>query len=434
MCGGWFGREYTVAAKVSWLGDREVGVNDREFDVVVWGATGFTGRLVADHLLRRYGVDGELRWAIGGRSTAKLEELRRELGEQAGQLPLVIADADDQALLDVMASRTRVVCTTVGPYALYGSKLVAACVAHGTHYCDLTGEVPWMRHIIDTHHERARETGARIVHTCGFDSIPSDLGVLFLQREMRRRHGATCAEVKFRVREARGGFSGGTVASMLNMFDEAERDPAVRALLDDPYGLNPEEERRGLDRPERRVPEYDEEFGAWVAPFMMAPINTKVVRRSNALMGFPYGRDFRYDEGMLMPFGLWGLPLAAGVSAGTAAISLAASFGTVRRALARALPQPGQGPSRRVREAGFYVIDLLGRHPHDPARHLKVRVQGDRDPGYGSTSRMLGEAAVCLALDPLDSTGGVLTPAAAMGDALIRRLPLHAGVTFEPLD
>ncbi len=407
-------------------------MNDREFDVILWGATGFTGRLVAAHLLARYGAgSGGLRWAIGGRSEQKLDEVRAGLGEAAAGLPLVIADAGDQALLDVLASRTRVVCSTVGPYARYGSGLVAACAHHGTHYCDLTGEVHWMRRMIDTHHERARETGARIVHTCGFDSIPSDLGTLFVQREMQRAHGAPATIVKFRAREMRGGFSGGTVASMLEMFEEADRDPAVRAVLADPYGLNPQGQRQGLDGPERTLPSFDADLGAWVTPFVMAAINTRVVRRSNALLGYAWGHDFRYDEGMVMPFGPWGFPLAAGVSAGSAAVSTAASFGAVRRLLTPLLPRPGQGPSEQARRNGLFVIDMVAKSAADGPVALQATVRGEGDPGYASTSRMLGEAAVCLAVDELDSPGGVLTPSVAMGEALLARLPVHAGVTFE---
>lgn len=409
-------------------------MSDRAYDVVIWGATGFTGRLVAEHLLSRHGVGGTLRWAIAGRSEDKLADVRRHLGGAAEGLPMLVADAHDRSSLESLAAAAAVVCSTVGPYALHGSDLVAACVEHGTHYCDLTGEVQWMRRMIDTHHQRAMHTGARIVHTCGFDSIPSDLGVLFVQEEMQRRHGVPCRAVKFRTREVRGGFSGGTVASMLNMLDEAERDAGIRQVLDDPYGLNPLEERRGLDGPERRVPEYDADFGGWVAPFLMAAINTRVVRRSNALMGYPYGRDFRYDEGMLMPFGTWGFALAAGVSVGSAAFAAVAGVGGIRRQLAKLMPEPGQGPSARVRESGYYVIDLLGKHPADGGADLRVRIRGDRDPGYGSTSRMLGEAAACLAQDDLPSAGGVLTPAVAMGHALLARLPVHAGVTFEVLD
>lgn len=412
---------------------RERGVQEREFDVVVWGATGFTGRLVAAYLLERYGAGGSLRWAIGGRDATRLEAARRELGSVAAEVELVLADAEDQASLDAMARRSRVVCSTVGPYAVHGSPLVAACVHHGTHYCDLTGEVQWMRRMIDTHHHRAGETGARIVHTCGFDSIPSDLGTAFLQRMALERHGAACSRVKLRVREMRGGLSGGTIASMLNMFEEAEADPVVRALLDDPYALNPAEERRGLDGPERSLPEYDADCSAWVTPFVMAAINTRVVRRSHALLGFPYGRDFRYDEGMIMPFGPWGFPLAAGASAATAAVSASAGWRPLRRALQPMLPRPGQGPSEQARNAGRFVIDLIGRHPAG-AQTLRVRVQGKGDPGYAATSRMLGESAVCLAQDPLSSPGGVLTPAVAMGDALRERLSAHADVTFTVMD
>jgi short subunit dehydrogenase-like uncharacterized protein len=406
-------------------------MREREFDVILWGATGFTGRLVADYLLQRFGVEGELRWALGGRNPGKLEGVRAGLGSAAASLPLVLADGDDAASLDALAARTRVVCSTVGPYALHGSKLVAACVERGTHYCDLTGEVHWMRRMIDQHHAAAQASGARIVHTCGFDSIPSDMGAYFLYREMRRRHGVACTAVKFRAREFKGGFSGGTIASMLNMLDEAERDPGIKQVLDDPYGLNPEGERRGLDGPERSLPVFDADFTAWVTPFVMGAINTKVVRRTNALLGHAYGHDFRYDEGMVMPLGALGLPLAAAFSTASAAFTAVASVGGLRRLLAGLLPKPGDGPSARVRASGYYVIDFLGRHPSDPALDLRLRVRGDRDPGYGSTSKMLAESAVCLARDPLDSPGGVLTPAAAMGEHLLERLVSHAGISFE---
>lgn len=408
-------------------------MSQREFDVVVWGASGFTGRLVAAHLLAAYGSGGDLRWALGGRSAEKLEAVRRDLGQAAAQLPLVLADADDQARLDTLVSRTHVVCSTVGPYALFGSKLVAACAHHGTHYCDLTGEVQWMRRMIDVNHRRAMDTGARIVHTCGFDSIPSDLGTLRVQQVMRAQHGVASARVKLRVRAMRGGVSGGTLHSLLNMLDEAQRDPAVRAVMDDPYALNPEGERRGLDGPDRTAPEYDRDCQAWVAPFVMGAINTRVVRRSNALSGYAYGRDFRYEEGLVMPLGPWGLPLAAGVGAGSAMLGAAASWGALRRTVESWLPQAGQGPSERARERGGYVIDLIGKHPHDPGADVTVQVRGEGDPGYGSTSRMLGEAAVCLAQDSLPDAAGVLTPALAMGDALLERLPQRAGVEFDVL-
>jgi len=403
----------------------------REFDIILWGATGFTGRLVAEYLLGRYGSGADLRWALAGRNRDKLEGVRDELGHAAAGLPILLADSSDDASLDALAARTRVICSTVGPYALYGSGLVAACVGRGTHYCDLTGEVHWMRRMIDMHHDPARASGARIVHTCGFDSIPSDLGVLFIPLEMQRRHGVACAAVKFRAREFKGGFSGGTVASMLNMLDEAERDPEITAVLADPYGLNPEGERRGLDGPEHALPEYDADLAAWVTPFAMGAINTKVVRRSNALLGYAYGHEFRYDEGIVMPFGAFGFPLAAALSAASSAFTAAASVRGLRKSMAGVLPKPGTGPSEKARATGYYVIELIGRHPVDRTCDLRVRIRGDRDPGYGSTSKMLAESAVCLARDPLTSAGGVLTPAVAMGEHLLARLADHAGVSFE---
>jgi short subunit dehydrogenase-like uncharacterized protein len=237
--------------------------------------------------------------------------------------------------------------------------------------------------------------------------------------------------VKFRAKEFRGGFSGGTIASMLEMLDQADRDPGIRAVLADPYGLNPAGERRGLDGPERSLPEYDPDFGGWVTPFVMGVINTKVVRRSNALLGYAYGREFRYEEGTLMPFGILGFPVAAAASTASAAVMAAASVGGLRRFLGSLLPKPGEGPSEKPRTSGFYVIELLGRHPVDRALDLRVRIRGDRDPGYGSTSKMLAESAVCLARDPLTAAGGVLTPAVAMGDHLLARLSGNAGVSFE---
>ena len=405
--------------------------NAREFDVLVWGASGFTGRLVAEYLLATYGVTGGVRWALAGRSQSRLESVREALGPQAAALPIRVAAIDDPAGLAALAASTRVVCTTVGPYALYGSSLVAACVAAGTHCCDLTGEVHWMRRMIDQHHEAARASGARIVHTCGFDSIPSDIGTWHLQETLRARHGAPAPIVQLRAREFRGGFSGGTIASMLNMLSEAEQDAAVMAVMSDPYGLNPSGSARGLDGPEHSLPWYDAGIGAWVTPFIMAAINTKVVRRTNALLGYPYGHDFRYQEGTVMPWGSFGLPLAFASATASAAAMAAIGVPALRRFIGKRLPQPGEGPSQALRESGYYVLDLYGRYPQAPRQDLCLRIRGDRDPGYGSTAKMLAESAVCLAQDDLDSPGGVLTPAAAMGSALVSRLSARAGLTFE---
>lgn len=400
-------------------------MSTREFDIVVWGATGFTGRLVAEYLLKRYGPVGELRWALGGRNSAKLEAVRSELGAEA--IPLVVGDGDDEAFLSELAERTHVVCTTVGPYAKYGTKLVAACAGRGTHYCDLTGEVQWMSRVIEAHQKDAEASGARIVHTCGFDSIPSDLGVFFLQREMRARHGSVCGQVKYRSVAFEGGFSGGSVATMLNMLEEAGRDPSVRRILADPYALDPSGEPPGPDGPDRTTPFYDPDFGQWTGPFVMAGVNTRVVRRSNALLGYPYGRDFRYDEATLMGSGPAGWLKAAGLCAGLGTTMLAGAVGPLRRALTRFLPAPGEGPSEEAREKGYFEIALFGS---DGTHSLRARVTGDRDPGYGSTAKMLGESAVCLAKNSLSAGGGFWTPASVMGEPLLTRLQANAGLTF----
>jgi len=405
--------------------------SDREFDVVLQGATGFTGGLVAEYLCERHGAGGGLRWALAGRSEPKLRAVRDRLGPGATDLPLIVADAGDGEAMRLLAARTRVVCTTVGPYARFGSPLVEACATGGTHYCDLTGEVHWMQRMIDTHHDAARKSGARIVHACGFDCIPSDLGTWFVQREMQTRHGVTSPHVKLRVQGFSGGASGGTIASMLNMMEEARHDPAVMRAMNEPYSINPADERSGPDEPERRSPWHDGDFDEWVAPFVMAGVDTKIVRRTNALLDYAYGRDFRYDEGVLMGRGPLGATRATATTAAIGGGMALAAIGPLRRLLARGLPSPGEGPSQAAREAGYFDLRLHAEHPKEPASSLRARVTGDRDPGYGSTARMLGEAAVCLARDDLSAPGGFSTPAAAMGEPLLERLVEHAGLAFE---
>ena len=406
---------------------------DRRYDLVVWGATGFTGRLVAEYLLGRYGAGGELRWAIGGRNEEKLARVRSELGA-GDDLPLLVGDGTDPASLAPIVRDARVVCSTVGPFARYGSELVAACAAAGTHYCDITGEVQWMRRMIDAHEETARASGARIVHACGFDSIPSDLGALFLQRAMHQRERRHCTEIKLRVRKMKGAFSGGTVASLLNALDEARSDPAARRALGHPYALNPEGEQTGPDGSDQHRPEYDPDFVSWTAPFVMATVNTRVVRRSNAVMGYPWGHDFRYSEAVTTGPGTMGWTRAATMTAALGAFVAAASVGPGRALMNKLfLPQPGEGPDEAQREAGGFDLRLFGRAPN--GKTIRGRVTGDRDPGYGATCRMLGESAVCLALDGADLpvAGGFWTPASCMGDALIARLAANAGMAFELL-
>lgn len=401
----------------------------REFDVVVFGATGFTGALVAKYLTQQYGIGGELKWAIAGRSEAKLAEVREDLGGIAADLPMLLADSFDRDALSALAARTRVVLTTVGPYALFGSELVEACVEHGTHYCDLAGEVQWIRKMIDQHHERARQTGARIVHCCGFDSVPMDIGAWFLQQEARQRHGHYCSSIRLLVKATKGAASGGTIASMLNILEESRKDRDVAKIMVMPYSLNPPGERQGPDQRDQTGAVYDEEAKSWTAPFVMAAVNTKIVRRSNALAGYPYGKDFRYREAVLMGDGVSGRLKSLALVAALGSFVTAGSFKPTRKLLQNFVPEPGEGPNAEQRKTGFFKLMQIGLLPD--GNILKTRITGDQDPGYGSTSKMLGECAVCLAKDPLESDGGVLTPAAAMAAPLLQRLTENAGLTFE---
>lgn len=389
----------------------------RSHDIVLFGATGFTGKLVAEYLVKNR---GGARVALAGRDRRKLEALSAELG---GGLPLVIADAADPASLAEVARATRVVCTTVGPYAKYGSALVAACVAAGTDYCDLTGEPQWVRRMIDAHHEEAGRTGARIVHCAGFDSIPSDLGVHVLQAHAKATFGVPCQAITLGVRKLKGGASGGTIASMLEVLDEAKRDPEVRRGLTDAYSLCPGEPR-GPDSGRPAGVSRNADLGALTGPFVMGAINERVVRRTNALSGYAYGRDFSYRELMCFPDGARGMAMAVGATAGLAAAVVAASAGPIRKLIQGKLPAPGEGPSAEARERGSFELELVGRGVGRDGKPFRtsLRVAAKGDPGYLVTSRMLGETALCLATDERTSGGGVLTPAIALGDALVRRL------------
>jgi short subunit dehydrogenase-like uncharacterized protein len=404
----------------------------RSLDVVAFGATSFVGKILCRYLLDEFGAKGELKWAVAGRSKARLDELRDSLGADAATLPLVIADAADDASLRALCASTRVVVSTVGPYALHGEPLVKACAETGTDYCDLTGEVQWIRRMLQRHEAAARESGARIVHCCGFDSIPSDMGVYFLQREARRTYGTPCTRVKMRVKAMRGGFSGGTVASLMNLVKEAAADPALRKELADPYSLCPADAAPRVRQPEVRSAQFDADFGAWIAPFVMSAINTRIVHRTNALAQHAYGTDFRYDEALLTGRGTKGGLAAAATTAGLAGFMLAGAVGPLRAALERfVLPKPGTGPGPDAQRTGFFDLRFFGTTAD--GRRLRTRVKGDRDPGYGSTGKMLGQAAACLALDvdKAATPGGFWTPATIFGDRLLQRLVDRAGVTFE---
>jgi short subunit dehydrogenase-like uncharacterized protein len=390
----------------------EPAVTAREFDLIVYGATGYTGRLVAEFLARQYAGDLTLKWAIAGRSKAKLEEVRNEIGA-APTTPLVIADADEPASLSAMCKRTKCVITTVGPYQLYGEPLVAACVDTATDYVDLCGEPAWMRAMIDKYEAAAKQSGARVVFSCGFDSIPFDLGVLFLQNEAKKEFGEPCQEIKTRVRGMKGKFSGGTAASLKATMAAAFKDPSIIELLKSSFALTPGFE--GPRQPAGSKPTFDEATSLWLAPFIMAPINTKNVHRSNFLMDHAYGADFLYSEMVITGPGEQGEKIAKTIAADTSLMGEDA-------------PKPGEGPTKEERETGFYDILFIG----ETVRGEKIRAhcKGDKDPGYGSTSKMIAETAVCLVRDEADTPGGVWTPAAAMGRALIKRLVANAGLSF----
>jgi len=407
----------------------------RRFDVVLWGATGFTGKLTAEYLLQRHAGQG-LRIALAGRNADKLERVRQELASvdpEAKTFELLTGDSHDRASLDAITKDAEVVCTTVGPYAKYGKALVESCVEAGTDYCDLTGEPQFVRAMIDEHHARAVETGARIVHCCGFDSIPSDLGTWNLVQEAKERFGIALDEVKLITGRMKGGVSGGTIASMLQVVEDAKADRSILRVLGNPYGLNPQGERRGPDTSDQRGVRYDDDLPGWTGPFVMASINTRVVRRSNALLGYPYGREFRYSECSGTGGGPKGLMRATSLAAGVTGLMAGITFAPTRNLIMRKLPSPGEGPTREQREAGSFVLHLIGRGRTETGQPAQVRsrVVGKADPGYGETAKMLGESALCLALDgdALESPGGMGTPAATMGKPLLARLR-HQGMEF----
>ncbi len=385
-----------------------------KFDIIVYGATGFTGQLVAEYLAANYAGQGAPRWAMAGRSLDKLASVRDAIGAPA-DTALIKADASDSASLKAMIDQTKSVLSTVGPYQLYGSELVAACAASGTDYLDLCGEPVWMRQMIDAHEAVAKSSGARIVFSCGFDSLPFELGVYFCQETARSVLGAPVSRVKGRVRAMKGTFSGGTAASIKASFDAAAKDLSLVALLRNPFVLSPGFE--GPKQPPGNKPQLDEDLDSWTAPFVMATINTRNVHRSNMLMGFPYGKEFVYDEMMLT---------GPGEKGEANARRLVAAINAER--MGGGGPKPGEGPSKEERESGLYDLLFVGLAPD--GRQVRVAVRGDRDPGYGSTSKMIAECAICLREMP-DIPAGIWTPGAALGDRLIKRLIDHAGITFD---
>ncbi|MBR1167004.1 saccharopine dehydrogenase family protein [Bradyrhizobium liaoningense] len=389
-------------------------MSSAKFDIVVYGATGFTGQLVAEYLAAHYKDDKALKWAMAGRSLDKLKSVRDTIGAPA-DTPLIVADASDAASLKAMVAQTKSVITTVGPYQFYGEDLLAACVAAGADYFDLCGEPVWMRQMIDKYDAAAKASGARIVFSCGYDSVPFELGTFFVQEEAKRVFGAPAPRVKGRVRDMRGTLSGGTAASAKATFDAVAKDLSLVAILNDHFALTPG--FTGPKQPKGNRAVFEEDLQSWAAPFMMALINTRNVHRSNMLMGFPYGQDFVYDEMVLTGAGEKGEANAKRVMAANA------------EKTGPNAPKPGEGPSKEERENGLFNLLYVAIAPD--GRMVRAGVTGDRDPGYGSTSKMISECAICLLSDARDVPAGVWTPGAAMQHKLIKRLQDNAGLTFK---
>ena len=386
-------------------------MSDKSIDVVIYGATGFTGKLVVEYMQEKYGKDEGVSWAIAGRSEEKLNAVREDLkvGSNVSQL---LVDSNDADSIASMVQQAKCVLTTVGPYQLYGAKILQQCVIHGVDYVDLCGEPGWMHEMINEYSDQAKETGARIVFSCGFDSIPFDLGVYFLQKEVIAQHGHPASNVRGRVRNMNGEFSGGTAASLGATMASLKEKPELFEVLVNPFALS-----NGFTGPEQAQdskPIYDEKLETWVAPFFMAPINTKNVHRSNTLMDHLYGEDFCYNE-------MW---IQGPGEEGKAAAEFVGSMNPLADA-----PAPGEGPSKESRENGNY--DVLFCADLTDGSSLHASVSGDMDPGYGSTSKMIAESALCLINDCSDLSGGIYTPAPAMGEKLIARLQASAGLTFK---
>lgn len=402
-------------------------MTDQKFDIIVYGASSFVGQIMTHYMHEQF-ADGSISWAIAGRSRNKLENLCHEIGLSG--IEILVADASDEDALKAMCGRGKVVISTVGPYALYGDTLVKVCAESGTHYCDLTGEPQWIRKMQERYAKAAQQSGALILHCCGFDSIPSDLGVHFLQQHALKQFGQTCSHINMRVAKLKGGASGGTIASIINMVKEAAGDAELRRQLQDPYSLCPQ--GHGFTTQQRDVKiAYDDEYGSWIAPFVMAAINTRVVHRSNALTTNSYGTDFMYEEAMVTGQGKQGKRMARMTAWGMNLFMIGLVVPPVRWLLENyILPKPGEGPSEKEQLEGHYDLVFLGTTA--AGDQIKCRVTGDRDPGYGSTAKMLAQAAAFLAQDmPEDVKGGFWTPASILGDKLIERLRKYAGLTFD---
>lgn len=409
----------------------------RPYAVVLYGATSFVGQITAHYLTEFLSntkdKDGaDVTWAIAGRDEAKLNELQSKLGST---VDIILANSDDADSLDEMTKQTQVIISTVGPYLKYGEPLIKSCTTHGTDYVDLTGEAIFIKDMMDKYQDAAKQSGARIVNSCGFDSIPSDLGVYFTQTQAEEKFGRACDVIHMRVKAAKGGLSGGTIASMATIFEEVGKDKSRRKQVANPYLLNDDKDAPNVRQANVSKPEYDSEHKRWLAPFVMASINTRIVHRTNQLLGYEYGRDFKYDEAMWMQDGVKGQLSSYAMSAGLFGFATAMMVKPSRELLAKhVLPKSGSGPSAEEQANGYFDIRLFGETANKNT--INTKVTGDKDPGYGSTSRMLAQAALCLAQDisKEEVGGGCWTPASAMGNHLLARLEEHAGLSFEVVD
>lgn len=426
--------------------DNQHDTSKRPYAVVLYGATSFVGQITAHYLAqflsnKKSTDDSEksaVTWAIAGRDKEKLEKLQSELSkaqnneETDKKVDIIIANSDDDTSLDEMTKQTLVIISTVGPYLKYGEPLIKSCVNNGTDYVDLTGEAIFIKDMMDKYQAKAQQTGARIVNSCGFDSIPSDLGVYFTQQQAETKFNQQCDVIHMRVKAAKGGLSGGTIASMATIFEEVGKDKARRKQVTNPYLLNDDTDAPNVRQDNISKPEYDSEHERWLAPFVMASINTRIVHRSNQLLGYEYGREFKYDEAMWMKDGIKGQLSSYAMSAGLLGFATAMMIKPSRELLSKhVLPKSGSGPSKSEQENGYFDIRFFGETSEKDS--ISTKVTGDKDPGYGSTSRMLAQSALCLAQDvtKAEVAGGFWTPASAMGNKLLTRLEDHAGLSFE---
>ena len=427
-----------IAKSTNSSGDnKKINSEKRAYAVVLYGATSFVGQITAHYLAEFLSANkdksgSEINWAIAGRDQEKLNELQSKL---TSKVDIIIANSDDAASLDAMTEQTQVIISTVGPYLKYGEPLIKSCVDNGTDYVDLTGEAIFIKDMMDKYQEAAKQSGARIVNSCGFDSIPSDLGVYFTQKQAEAKFDSACDVIHMRVKAAKGGLSGGTIASMATIFEEVGQDKSRRKQVANPYLLNDDKDAPNVRQSNVSKPEYDSEHQRWLAPFVMASINTRIVHRSNQLLGYEYGREFKYDEAMWMKDGIKGKLTSYALSAGLLGFATAMMITPSRELLSKhVLPKSGSGPSKEEQENGYFDIRLFGQTANKDS--ITTKVTGDKDPGYGSTSRMLSQAALCLAQDisKEEVKGGFWTPASAMGDKLLARLEKHAGLSFDVID